>query len=277
MYAGIVASMVLAVVALQSVGQGPTALDEISWPWMQEGGGQAGADFAWDNQNVGMFEEGCKAGNQRACDSLAASGEALKILNERCVTPPPPTIFSSSLPPTPNLHNALPSGGSARCRPRAHARTHARTHARSALIVRHTQPCRSRDVGDNMLVAYVPEGEAQQDGGSDLAAGPMGWDENKVPLAYPIDQSDLAGAGDVGNALVPKDDPWAKKKKQAGMYGYPTQLALLQQAAGQGLARKPFYTATDPCRPNGPLCGPTRPAEDHGGDVVLTKVKRLAH
>jgi hypothetical protein len=123
-----------------------------------------------------------------------------------------------------------------------------------------------------MLVAYVPEGESEEDGGSDLAAGPMGWDQNKVPLAYPIDQSDLAGAGDVGNALVSKDDPWAKKKKQAGMYGYPTQLSLLRQAAGQGLARKPFYTATDPCRPNGPLCGPTRPAEDHGGDVVLTKV-----
>lgn len=111
-------------------------------------------------------------------------------------------------------------------------------------------------------------GETEKEAAISQAGGD--WDEN-VPLAYPIEQRDLATAGDVGNALVPADSPWASKEAAATMSGYPTQLALLRGAAAQSLERKPLYSSTDPCRPGSALCGPTRPKEDHGGDIVLTK------
>eukprot|EP00285_Hemiselmis_virescens_P013623 CAMPEP_0173392498 /NCGR_PEP_ID=MMETSP1356-20130122/19877_1 /TAXON_ID=77927 ORGANISM="Hemiselmis virescens, Strain PCC157" /NCGR_SAMPLE_ID=MMETSP1356 /ASSEMBLY_ACC=CAM_ASM_000847 /LENGTH=314 /DNA_ID=CAMNT_0014350309 /DNA_START=6 /DNA_END=947 /DNA_ORIENTATION=+ len=189
-------------------------------------------NFKWNDDSTEQFMAACKGGDQSACDTISSSDEALAILNK-----------------------------------------HTRADSQPLYVTI-----------DNAVQGAVPEQESQMAGED--------WDE-KVPLAYPIEKDDLYGNLNAGNVLVPASEvrPKLGAKSSSAPVAAPRRkqhkgietvgLAMVPRAglarqwgleglARQGLARKPMYSPTDPCRPNGPMCGPTRPAVDYGGDIVLT-------
>mmetsp|Transcript_19285 Transcript_19285/g.46929 ORF Transcript_19285/g.46929 Transcript_19285/m.46929 type:complete len:332 (+) Transcript_19285:15-1010(+) len=243
--AGAAAACVLVLCALVGSGGGSGGRNELEGVVSH-----AQPAFEWNDDTTEQFVAACKAGDEKACETLSGSDEALAILN---------------------------------------------SHSRQA-----SQPL------------YVVIEDAVQGAVPEQEEGMMGedWDD-KVPLAVPISQEDLLGAGDDGNVLVPasevrpkpgsarrggdrrfsagstpsgtsaSEEPMQRpvRKHHKGLEtiglaavpraGFGRQWGLLP-IARQGLARKPMYSPTDPCRPNGPLCGPTRPSVDYGGDLVLT-------
>lgn len=92
---GVVCSVALAVVAISSLAPGPSSLYQVV-PMLAEEGGLAevlpdhqplGSTFEWNEENVDAFKRGCAENNQDACNTLATSDEALKILNKWCWNP----------------------------------------------------------------------------------------------------------------------------------------------------------------------------------------------
>ena len=198
-----------------------------------------GAAFDWaDERNANMFAQACQEGNTAACVELAGHQEALDALNRRAT-------------------------------------------ADAQLSARRGRVASSRIDAD---------GEA--DGDVQLRPLYSTWDRT-VPLDAQYEIRELQ-RGDLGSTLVPAEDVAFMHDKDAVVHEAHPQGAR-KAFRGQELVSAPLPVrwarqglqllvpggreqqqrvqnlVVDLCGPDGPYCGPTRPAEDHGADVVLTE------